>query len=105
MDLTENQVLKDNCGTEEITKSSLESHFAESAEPLRDHVKRTVTEYLNDAKIDEISDTYDLMLLKIEPPLLEAVMEKASNNQSRAAKILGLNRGTLRKKLERHGMI
>ena len=36
----------------------------------------------------------------MEAPLLEAVMKHTGNNQSRAAKLLGINRTTLRKKLQ-----
>jgi Fis family transcriptional regulator len=46
------------------------------------------------------------MLIKaVEAPLLEVVMAKADQNQSRAAQWLGLNRNTLRKKLLEHGLI
>jgi DNA-binding protein Fis len=42
------------------------------------------------------------VLEQVEPPLLEATMEKAKYNQVRAAKILGVSRGTLRKKLKQY---
>jgi Fis family transcriptional regulator len=38
----------------------------------------------------------------VEKPLLEVVMQRAGQNQSRAAEWLGLNRNTLRKKLIEH---
>ena len=41
----------------------------------------------------------------VERPLLEVVMARADNNQSRAAEWLGLNRNTLRKKLLDHKLI
>ena len=37
-------------------------------------------------------------------PLFEVVMKEAGGNQSRAAGILGINRGTLRKKLKQFGL-
>ena len=40
----------------------------------------------------------------LEAPLLQAVMEYTRGNQTQAAKMLGLNRGTLRKKLKQHGI-
>jgi Fis family transcriptional regulator len=46
-----------------------------------------------------------MVLQAVERPLLEAVMEWASNNQSQAADYLGINRNTLRKKLQQHGLI
>ena len=45
---------------------------------------------------------YDMVLHCIEKPLLECVMDYAKGNQSKAAEILGLNRNTLRKKLQQH---
>ncbi|MEN7342218.1 MAG: DNA-binding transcriptional regulator Fis [Pseudomonadota bacterium] len=44
-------------------------------------------------------DLYGMVLSEVERPLFQKVMEYTSGNQSRAAEILGINRGTLRKKL------
>lgn len=41
----------------------------------------------------------------VERPVLEEVMQRAQHNQSRAAQWLGLNRNTLRKKLQAHGLL
>lgn len=51
------------------------------------------------------SNLYDMVLEQIELPLLRKVMDLTANNQSRAAKILGLSRGTLRKKLKIYGLL
>ena len=48
---------------------------------------------------------YDLVLNEVELPLLETVMAYTRNNQSKASEILGLNRGTLRKKLKQHNLL
>ena len=47
---------------------------------------------------------YDLVLSEIEAPMLEEVMKYTRGNQTRAANLLGINRGTLRKKLKKYGM-
>jgi Fis family transcriptional regulator, factor for inversion stimulation protein len=47
---------------------------------------------------------YDLVLREVEEPLFKAVLDYAAGNQSRAADILGINRGTLRKKLKTYGL-
>jgi len=39
------------------------------------------------------------VLTEVERPLFRNVLEYAGGNQSEAAEILGINRGTLRKKL------
>ena len=45
------------------------------------------------------ADLYKLVMSEVEKPLFRAVLEYAGGNQSEAADILGINRGTLRKKL------
>jgi Fis family transcriptional regulator len=45
------------------------------------------------------------VLTEVETPLLEAVMKYTKNNQSKAAELLGLNRGTLRKKLKQYDLL
>lgn len=50
-------------------------------------------------------ELYDLVLGEVEPPLLRTVMDYTRGNQSRAAEILGINRGTLRKKLKTYGLL
>ena len=49
-------------------------------------------------------DVYQLVLNEVEPPLLYAVMDLSNNNQSKAAKILGINRTTLRTKLKKYNI-
>jgi Fis family transcriptional regulator len=41
----------------------------------------------------------------VEKPLLEITLTHTRGNQTKAAEILGLNRGTLRTKLKAHGII
>lgn len=54
------------------------------------------------AKLDgqPITNLYEMVLAEVEVPLLEAVMRFTRGNQSKAAIILGISRGTLRKKLK-----
>lgn len=51
------------------------------------------------------SDVYDMVLKQVEKPLLQVVMAECSGNQSKAATILGLNRNTLRKKLNQYHLL
>ena len=49
-------------------------------------------------------NVYELVLKEVEPPLLESVMRFANNNQSKAARVLGINRTTLRTKLKKYNI-
>ncbi len=51
------------------------------------------------------SHLYELVMDEVEQPLLKMVMQYARGNQSKAAEVLGINRGTLRKRLEKHGLL
>jgi Fis family transcriptional regulator len=72
---------------------------------LRDTVRSTIGEYLQNVDEEFISELHAMVLAEVEAPLLEAVMLKARSNQSTAARMLGLNRGTLRKKLRQYGLL
>jgi Fis family transcriptional regulator len=69
---------------------------------LQDLVYGLVSRFLVDNKGKSINDLYDMILSEVEPPLLQAVMEKRRGNQLQAAKMLGISRGTIRKKLQRY---
>ena len=72
---------------------------------LREMVKNSIEQYFEDLGGHETINLYELVLKEVEVPLLTVVLEQSKNNQSKAAKILGLNRGTLRKKLKQHDLI
>jgi len=67
-------------------------------------VKHSIRRYLYELDGTLPNDMYDLVLRQIERPLFEAILEHTKGNQSRAAELLGLNRGTLRKKLRRYDL-
>ncbi len=72
---------------------------------LSDSVEQAVRRYLNNMNGQEITELYELVLSEMEAPMLACVMSYASNNQSKASQMLGLNRGTLRKKLKKYGLV
>lgn len=72
--------------------------------PLRDSVKQALKNYLAQLDGEDPTDLYNLVLAEVEHPFLDMVMQYTRGNQTRAAKMLGLNRGTLRKKLKQYGM-
>jgi Fis family transcriptional regulator len=84
------------------------SRFSTDSQPcsLRQSVERALDNYLTDLGDDDlVNDLYELVLSEVEAPLLEAVLRHTSSNQSRASTLLGLNRGTLRKKMKQYGLL
>jgi Fis family transcriptional regulator len=73
-------------------------------QPLRDCVLNALNNYLTQLDGELPHDLYNLVLNEIEAPLLEVVMHYTKGNQSKAAILLGLSRGTLRKKLHMYGL-
>ncbi len=71
---------------------------------LRESVNTAIKNYFDSLDGQTPSDLYDMVLAEVEAPLLERVMEYTRGNQTKAAIILGLNRGTLRKKLKIYGL-
>lgn len=68
--------------------------------PLRDSVKQALKNYFAQLNGQDVNDLYELVLAEVEQPLLDMVMQYTRGNQTRAALMMGINRGTLRKKLK-----
>mgnify|MGYP006406358715 CR=1 FL=1 len=71
---------------------------------LRESVQRAVQNYFDHLEGELPNNLYDLVLAEVEAPMLEVVMKQVRNNQTKAANLLGLNRGTLRKKLKQYDL-
>jgi len=71
---------------------------------LSQAVKHSIRRYLYELDGVKPNNMYDLVLEQIEQPLFEAILEHTKGNQSKAAEFLGLNRGTLRKKLRTYNL-
>ena len=72
--------------------------------PLRTMTAEALDSYFSTLNGHKPGQLYDLVLREVEEPLFKAVLDYAAGNQSRAAEILGINRGTLRKKLRQFGL-
>ncbi len=72
--------------------------------PFNGCVRKTLERYFADLDGHPPGDLYQLMLAEMERPLLEKVMHHTGGNQTQAARLLGLNRSTLRKKLQHYGL-
>lgn len=71
---------------------------------LRECVARAVRRYLGDVESQPTEGLHALVVGEVEQPLLREVMAWYGGNQSRAAAALGINRATLRKKLQQYGL-
>lgn len=74
-------------------------------QPLREAVEAAMRRYFEHLDGGQASDLYAMVMAEVEAPLLACVMEHTDGNQTRAADVLGLNRGTLRKKLKQYGLL
>ncbi len=72
---------------------------------LRDSVEDALHNYFQHLEGQDVTDVYNMVLSEVEAPLLESVMNYVKGNQTRASEVLGLNRGTLRKKLKQYGLL
>ena len=76
-----------------------------SKKHIEECVRNSLEGYFRDLRGTEPDGMYDMLVKVVEKPLLEVVMAKADQNQSKAAEWLGLNRNTLRKKLVEHRLL
>jgi Fis family transcriptional regulator, factor for inversion stimulation protein len=72
--------------------------------PLRTHAEHALNEYFASLNGHGPAHLYDMVMREVEEPLFKAVLDYTEGNQVRAARILGINRGTLRKKLRLLGL-
>jgi len=72
--------------------------------PLHLHVRKSINRYFKDLDGECPIALYDRVMAEVEKPLLEVVMEKNQGNQSQSARMLGINRNTLRKKLKQYSI-
>ena len=80
-------------------RSGRESGRETHGQSLKTLVRGAVERYF------DVTGLYDVVLEQVEEPLLQTVMERHGGNQTRAAEVLGMSRGTLRKKLIRYGLL
>ena len=80
------------------------THPASRSVPLRSMTEQALDSYFTSLNGHAPGHLYDLVMREVEEPLFRAVLDYAEGNQSRAAEVLGINRGTLRKKLRTYGI-
>lgn len=75
--------------------------------PLNQQIRSSLKKYFANFEIldaKHIVNLYNLVLAEVEKPLLEIVLEYTQGNQSKAAKVLGVSRNTLRKLMRSYNL-
>ena len=67
---------------------------------LAEAVKRALERYFKDMDGETPHAIYDMVLKNVERPMIELVLSRAEGNQTVAAAMLGINRNTMRKKMQ-----
>jgi Fis family transcriptional regulator len=75
-----------------------------ATQPLRHFAAQAFRSYLKELNGHRPKDLYRFVLGEIEAPLIQVALEYTKGNQTEAARLLGLSRATLRKKLRQHGV-
>jgi Fis family transcriptional regulator len=74
----------------------------QTSSEISESVRKSLERYFKDLDGEKPRSIYDMVLKNVEKPMLEAVLDKAEGNQTIAAEMLGINRNTLRKKIQQH---
>ena len=80
-------------------------HQHSASQPLRVLTEQALRDYFKNLNGHPPVELYEFVMREVEMPLFRTVMDYTRGNQSRAADILGINRGTLRKKLKIYGLM
>jgi Fis family transcriptional regulator len=75
------------------------------SDELHDCVRRSLNRYFRDLDGQTPHAIYGMVLKCVERPMLEVVLKQADGNQTVAAEMLGISRGTLRRMLVEHELI
>ena len=71
---------------------------------IEDVVELKISRFLDQIGTFYPENVFDLIMSKAEKPLLVQILRRVGGNQVQAAKILGINRNTLRKKIKFYGL-
>jgi len=71
---------------------------------LCNHVTNTLNQYFEALEDEVPTNVYQMVIGQVERPMIEYVLTKTAYNQSRSADILGINRNTLRKKMQQYNI-
>lgn len=98
---TDNPV-SNNGGITKITDCKLVEQLDKYS--IEDVVELKISRFLEKIGTFYPENMYDLIMSKVEKPLLIQILRQVGGNQVQASKILGINRNTLRKKMKLYGL-
>ena len=75
---------------------------SEKYSEITECVRMNLDKYFRDIDGAKPNPVYDMVLHAVEKPMIEIVLREALGNQTTASEILGINRNTLRKKMQLH---
>lgn len=88
-----------------VTEKKITEKLNGQSKTLKQSVHTSLDDFFAHLDGQPITNLYEMVLSEIEEPLLDVVMRHAKDNQTKASEILGLNRGTLRKKLKQYNLL
>ena len=74
-------------------------------DPISHAFRQAMEQYFLDLDGEATAGLYDMVMARVEKPLLEVVLHHAGGNQTRSADLLGVNRNTLRKKMKQYQLL
>ncbi len=75
------------------------------ADVIGQSIEQSLKQYFTDLGGEQPCNVYEMVLSRVEKPLLEVVLSECDGNQTKAAAMLGLNRNTLRKKMLQYDLL
>ncbi len=69
---------------------------------LSNNVTATLEDYFSMLGEEVPTDLFQMVIGQVEKPMVEFVLNKTDYNQTKTAEILGINRNTLRKKIQQY---
>ncbi|MFK5983850.1 MAG: helix-turn-helix domain-containing protein [Pseudomonadota bacterium] len=87
-----------------MTETSKTPFTDNDNERINQCISNVLNHYFKDMENHFNGDLYNLVIEEVERPLVQKVMGYTNNNQSNAASILGMSRGTLRKKIKQYNI-
>jgi two-component system nitrogen regulation response regulator GlnG len=72
---------------------------------LEEIIDWKLEEFMRILQSGEMEEVYDFVISQVEKPLIRKILNMTNGNQIKAAKILGMNRNTLRKKVNQFKLV